>query len=336
VEPDVMMNAFGESRNLDPEQLKSPSDFRDPVWEAYYPSGGEEPGYPLPFGEFKPLPFRFRPSEVTVWQGYTKHGKTVCLHFCLAWLAWRYGVKSLTASLEIPAARTIQNMGRQILGKEKPADDVEYDKLLAWMDRYFWIYDHVGTVDIESMLDVFAYTAKKYGVEHFVVDSLMRLDLDEEDNDQQKRLLNRLCAFAKEFDVHIHLVAHSKKPDAKHPEEKCWPSKYSVRGSAHIVDLAHNTLCVWRNKEKEKQKHIALETPPSPSREEDLRTLEEMNDALILVQAQRGGNGDEPIRQLWFDQQRSWQYRGEPDGEVLNMLKLKTKTLHNLNAEINS
>jgi len=72
------------AHDLDPEELKKPSTFREVVWERFYPVDGVEPGDELPWATTadpgaKPLPFKFREEEVTVWQGYNGHGKTIAL-----------------------------------------------------------------------------------------------------------------------------------------------------------------------------------------------------------------------------------------------------------------
>ncbi|MFH1738504.1 MAG: toprim domain-containing protein [bacterium] len=297
----------GEAKNLDPPELKKPSDFADAVWSAFYPGPEGDLGDPLPWN----LPFRLRPKEATVIHGFTKDGKTALLTFVLTWLAANRHRKSCIASLEVPAPQTIQNIMRQGMGKRKPADDKEFSAAMDWMDEWLWIYNKVSTVNHKEVLITFRYVAQKYGVHYFVLDSLMRTDIDEDDNNAQKTFMNDLLAFADEMDVHIFLVAHDKKPDAKHPQEKHWSTKYGVRGSAHIVDLAHNTICVWRNRFKEGKLAIAQEAATknsSSEAENEIKKLKLMNDAILAVQAQRGGDGEEPVKRLWFDSHESWQY----------------------------
>lgn len=306
VDQDEFIAAMGRARDADPAELKSPSDFEKKIWDRIYPVGGIEPGDATPW----PMPFRFRQGEVTVWTGFSKHGKTALLSYLLAYWADK-GRRSCIASLEIQADMTLQNILRQSTGIRKP-NEVQFHEAIKWMDRFFWIYDHVGAVKSHEILEVFSYAAKKYGVHHFVVDSLMRLDVDEEDNHSQKVFMNQLTAFAMEFNVHVHLVAHSKKPDSKHPEKKHWPGKHDVRGSVHITDIAHNTICVYRNKLKEEELQT-VGSLPDEAMQQALRELAGVNDALFIVLAQRGGNGEEPIKQLWFDHEESWQYRDVPN-----------------------
>lgn len=309
LEPDDIFDLLFAAKNFDPPELKKPSDLKKELWEQYYPTGDKEPGEETPWA----LPFLFRPGEVTVWQGYAKHGKTVAIDFCMTNLAARYGIKSCRASLEIPGKKTLQNTGRQIMGKRKPQDEKEFNRLVDWMDRFFWIYDHVGEAAPDRLLEVLRYVAKKYGVKHFVLDSLMRIAIDEEDVKRIKAFMNELCAFAIEFGAHIHIVAHSKKPDSKHPEEKCWPSKYDVKGFSEIVNIAGNIVCVWRNKAKEKQLYDLEDMPDDDDKYMKMKSALAMNDALFVVQGQRGGDGEEPIKQLWYDHDESWQFFDRPD-----------------------
>jgi twinkle protein len=163
----------------------------------------------------------------------------------------------------------------------------------------------VGSANPKEVLEVFEYAAKKYGISHFVIDSLMRLDIPEDEDARLKELMNACSDFAMNYDVHLHLVAHSKKPDAKKPEESGWPSKHMVRGSVHVTNIAHNVVCVWRNKKKERFMHEIADNQIT-KRPED-REVAAMSDSTFAVLAQRE-NGEEPIANLWFDKD-CWQYK---------------------------
>ncbi len=301
---DGIWDAIEKSENYDPPHLRLPSDFKKEVWEKFYPVDGVEPGEDPPWN----MPFKFRPGQTTVWHGFTKHGKTACLSFMLGWFAYKYKIRSCIASMEIPAKNTLQNLTRQVTGKKKPESEEDFNEAFQWLDNHFFLYDVLGTAKADDMLAVWKYAAKKYGVQHFVADSLMKLDVEEDDDSAVKRVMNKICDFAKEFSVHVHFVCHDKKPDARHPMDKFWPGMYQVRGSAHIVDLPDNVIAVWRNKGKEHRVEEAI----AAENEEMLEELKLEEDAMFLVQAQRAGNGEEPIKRLWYDAEESWQYRDEP------------------------
>jgi twinkle protein len=135
--------------------------------------------------------------------------------------------------------------------------------------------------------------------------------LEGEDYDGQKDVMNLLLEFAAKENVHVFLVCHSKKPDARRPEGKHWPAKYDISGSGNISNLAWNVWCVWRNKEKELQVGTAKELPlDDPQRSKMLDEWSYREDALLAVQKQRE-TGEEPIKRLYFDfgPEGSWQYR---------------------------
>lgn len=293
---------FKEARNMDPDELRRPSDFRQEIWEEFYPADNQPAGDETPFT----LPFRFRSGEVTVWQGYSGDGKTIGLNQFLIGFA-QQGKKSCIASFEMKPKKTFKNMMRQATGIAHPSEET-FETALKWMDQFFFVFNRVGGATISETLALFEYVAKKYGVHHFVIDSLMRLeDVNEEQAETTKSLMNWLQAFAKKFDVHVHLVCHSRKPDAKHPAEKYPPLKHSVSGSKAITDNADNVVCVWRNREKSEALDAAYNAHDSAA----IAELQVQHDARFLIQKCREDGSQEGSKYLFFDYgaEGSWQYR---------------------------
>jgi len=233
------------------------------------------------------------------------------------------GKKSCIASFEMKPRKTFKNMMRQLLGGTKPTLEI-FNRALDWMDQWFFVFNRVGGATVGETLALFEYVAKKYGVSHFVIDSLMRIDDVSEDgnwSDAQmstKELMNSLQAFAKRFDVHVHLVAHSRKPDARHPANKCPPMKHSISGSKAISDNADNVICVWRNREKSE----AMDEARNIGNVDALAELEKEHDGRFLIQKCREDGSQEGSKYLFFDYgaEGSWQYResyAEPNGVCL-------------------
>jgi twinkle protein len=304
---------FKEARNMDPADLRKPSDFEREIWEEFYPVDGIIPGDETPWR----LPFRFRPGEVTVWQGYSGDGKTVCMGHTAVNFGLQ-GKKTCVASFEMKPKKTFKNMMRQLIGTAKPTREI-FDRALNWMDQWFFVFNRVGGATVAETLALFEYVAKKYGVQHFFIDSLMRIDdVNEEEAETSKQLMNWLQAFAKRFEVHVHLVAHSRKPDSRHPASKNPPMKHSVSGSKAITDNADNVLCVWRNREKSE----ALDDARNTGNRDEVERWENEHDARFLIQKCREDGSQEGSKYLFFDYgpDGSWQYReyqNEPCGVCL-------------------
>ena len=90
-------------------------------------------------------------------------------------------------------------------------------------------------------------------------------------------LVGDLCDVAKETGLHLHLVAHCRKPGGT--EEGKPPTKYDIRGSAAISDQPHNIVMIWQNKAK----RIEAE-----KREPD-RAVMDKPDAIVSIEKQRNG-----------------------------------------------
>lgn len=299
-----MAKLIKEARSLDPEHLKRPIDFQDDVYERFYPKDGQIPGLPMPWPGL--VDFRIRFGEVTGWQGYNGHGKSLCLNYCAVhWMS--LGQRVCVASMEMPAEMTLQNMWRQCSAIHKPETREEFDTYYNWLDGRVWIYDRMGDVDFREVMSVFSYTARRYGVKVFVLDSLTKLGVAHDDYDRQQRIVNDLCAFAQENDAHVFLVCHAKKP--QHEDETRIPGKYDISGSGKIADLLWNGVTIWRNKAKEEK--LKPDHPNYEENDVERRRIEAVHDAMFICWKQRT-TGEEPARRLWFDRE-SWQYHQTRD-----------------------
>lgn len=243
---------------LRPAHLKSIYDFEEEIWSKFHQSGKEQEGLKLPWGNQhgSSLPFRFRYGEVTVWTGYNKHGKSEVLNHTMVDLCWQ-GERALICSLEIQAPETYRKVIRMAMGQREVCAlvDREYfrERCLKPLAEKIWVYDHVGTANLEDVFNAMLYAFQRYGVRQFVLDSFMRFDgLDGEGQDiwnKQKSFMDRLTTFAALYRVHIHLVAHSKKPSKG--GEATIPRRYDVMGSSYITNIPNNVIVVWRNRAKQ-------------------------------------------------------------------------------------
>ncbi len=201
-------------------------------------------GDKLPWSKTHNL-FRFRPGEVTLWGGYSGHGKSLMLgQVC----AWSLKQKWLVASMEMSPAATMERMTRQVAGNNSPTENFVRGWLESTNDR-LWIYDQTDSVKSDRILGMVHYAAQELHVEHIVIDSLIKCGIGREDYEAQARFVDRLCWAAKNENVHIHLVHHMRKGI----NEFTRPTKTDFRGAGELTDLVDNVLIVYRNKSKEKK-----------------------------------------------------------------------------------
>jgi twinkle protein len=290
------------AKHCDPDALIRPEQIRAEIKNEYWPKDEGSLGDPFPWT----FPFLFRPGQVTVWHGLNGSGKTVGINNCLAYWAWKLNRMCCIASLEWPSHETFAILGRIAMGKRKPDGEAEFNKVMGWLQENFLAYHKHEEAALEDILRVWAYAVKKYGCFHFVLDALLRIQgADVKELDVQRQIMNKLLGFADEYRVHVHLVAHSKKMDAKHDPRKCWPTKYDISGSSDIPNLAQNVICVWRNTGKEEAIYEANMLPhDDPDKQQQIQLWGQREDTLVIVQKQRK-TGQEGHKRLWFDKEDS-------------------------------
>ena len=246
------------------QNVRKASNYQDQVVD-YFHGKGKDNSKHLPWAKSVGK-IGFRPSEVTLWAGFNGSGKSLILgQSTLGFI--RQGQKVVIASMEMKPHLTIARMCRQEYGKLPSVDAIS--QFHGWTDKHLWIYDHQGAVKTQKMLAVLRYCAQVLKADHFIVDSLMRCGMAEDDYTAQKNFVDSLCTIARDSGMHIHLVAHSRKQK----DEMSQPNKMDVKGSGTITDLVDSVITVWRNKRKEADKMAMMSDP----------------DCLLICDKQRNG-----------------------------------------------
>lgn len=290
-----------DAKNYEPENLKNAFTYEAELAERFFNPEKNYRGIPLPWN----IPFFIRMNELSIMTGFSGSGKTMLLNYLCCHLA-STGNKVCIASLEIRVEETISCLVAQTLGKDAPSSREELTGAMNWLGDGFWFYDHVGQADFEPMIESFAYAHKRHGINIIVIDSLMKCGLAFDDYKGQKLLVDKLADFVHKYDVHIFLVAHSKKKES----EKEYVGKMDVKGITEITDMAHNVLSVWRHKAKEE----AINGLNPDTQKEEIMDLEiSMFNSLFSVHKQRGDKGEEPEARLWYDKD-SRHYTTQWDG----------------------
>lgn len=242
-------------------KLHSADSYQEEVAERFYKPIALS-GDSMPFQTLENR-FRFRPGEVTVWAGFNGHGKSLLLGQAMMHMISAHQKRVCLASMEMKPSTTLMRMARQFFTNPQPSreDLKEYFDIIG---PYCWLYDHQGVVVSKELIAAMKYAARDLKVDHFVVDSLMKCGIAEDDFNRQKSFVDELCAVGRETNMHIHLVCHSRKGQ----DEAKIPGKMDIRGSGTITDQVDNVITVWRNKD--------LNRPQG-------------EDAMLIVDKQRNG-----------------------------------------------
>lgn len=204
------------------------------------------------------------------------------------------GERCCIASFEMAPKKTLTRAVKQATAMHTPGKDA-IEGCLDFMSDRLWIYNKVGTGKVKEMLEVFEYAYRRHGVKQFLIDSLMKCGIAEDDYREQKAFIEVLCDFAIRTDSHIHLIAHPRKGD----DEMSPAKKLDIRGTGAISDLAFNTMSVWRNKKKESLLAAYQEGEPLPGNM-TLDSLEAQADAYLFIDKCREDGTWEGRYPLWF------------------------------------
>lgn len=240
--PNVNFLEYMKQRTQEQDKIKRVSDFEEEVIERIG-GGTKATGATMPWTKTHDN-LRFRPSEVSMWQGYNGHKKSMVLgYMSLGFIAQNEPV--CIASFEMKPASTIFRMLRQATGCSHPTESA-YESFVKFCGDKLWLYDKQGMASPESLYGVIYYAAEKLGCKHFIIDSLMRVVSGEDDYNAQKDFVSKLCDIALETGIHIHFVHHNRKGDESKPA-----GRYGAKGSGSLSDNVHNAFEVWQRPVKD-------------------------------------------------------------------------------------
>ena len=218
------------------------ADFMGQVKALFYPAPGIKRDPVLMLGGARHEWFEFRPAEYTVWTGINGHGKSLMLNQVLLGLM-QQGERVMVFSGEMPPPQQGKRLVKQATGLDRPT--LGYiDAVGEWVRERMWLFNLVGTAKLDRLLEVFSYGVRRYGITHFVIDSLMMIDVPADGPGSitaQQVAVQKITSFAKKTGAHVHLVAHPRKGK----DETQAPGKMDVSGSGMITNGSDNMFTVW-------------------------------------------------------------------------------------------
>ena len=243
-----IISAIEGADPVTPDALVSMLDIEDDIVAAFFDEGrlvGTSSGLPGLDGMLR----GFRAGELTVWTGQNGSGKSTVLGQVMSNVVTREGARACIATLELPVSRYSRWLVMQTAGAAK-LDEETIRATVRRLGEGMWFVDHVGVMDVDRLLDIWTYARRRYDVRQFVVDSMMRLKLGVDDYTAQKLMVDKLVAFCRTYDCHVHLVAHPRKGAS----DGQGVDKAAIKGTSEITDLAHNVIVITR-----KTDHSTLE-----------------------------------------------------------------------------
>lgn len=247
---------FGESRASKPSMLVTQSrDVEEPS-KVLLDIASQNPAemlreYREKLAKYVTSPFdpegrkiRFYLGGYSLWSGFPGAGKSTILRQAIChWLHDGKGV--FVASLEEHPRDLLIRLAGTAFGVDLPNEHQ-----LQWFCDYYAdrlrIWGMVGVSSHRKILGTIQELAKR-GVTQCVIDSLMKLDVDNEGLEAQRNFANLLAAVCQTSQVHVHLVAHPRKAQTSEQDVHL----NDVGGAKEIPAGADNVIFVRRGSEQQ-------------------------------------------------------------------------------------
>jgi len=299
-----------KAKSIDPAELRQASSYVDEVIEMFLLGEDHGPGFNSPWPKLEGK-LRFREAELILMNGINGHGKSQLVGQIIL-SAIQQDQKVCIFSGEMPPKRLLYRMGRQATGQAEPTVQAIRTAHQWYTDR-LWLFNVTGSAKADRMMEVFEYTHRRYGVNVFVVDSLLKCGIADDDYAGQKDFVERLCDFKNDFGLTIFLVTHSRKGS----DEFQRTGKMDVRGAGAISDLADSLLTIWRNKKKESEKGRAL------AMHEDMDPdLKAAPDAILYCDKQRNGSWELQCTLWWHMSANQFVQNDRQEAEIYSQMRV--------------
>lgn len=236
----------------------------------------------------------FVEGSLVVLTGYSGNGKSTLINqMCIAESILQ-GKKVFVYSPELTNSMFKDWLYTTLANND---DFVEYeDKIILnnknknqidnWIKEKLYVYDdNKITFSPKQLLKDMEYLASVCGVKVFVIDNLMKINLEDVAKNEfvaQKLFVNQLKEFARKYGVVVHLVAHLKKPS----ETNKIITKFEVNGSIDITNIADYIISVSKVSKAQRKKDSILK------------------DCVLKVMKDRLTGNDEVFVNLSFDKVR--------------------------------
>lgn len=257
--PDKLVECYKSAKPFPVDGIDDASAVKDEIYRLF------EEGTPEGFNTGYDMDdeFIFHPGQVTLITGIPGHGKSTFLKNIIYRLASMHGLKSFIYSAEeANTAFALSDMFQIATGKSFFVSEFsqritkqEIDDYMPFMNDHFkYLRLHDNDLSMEGILEKAKHMVKCFGINIMVIDNMSTVEKSmssqmDTRHHQIKNMMNDISRFARNYSVHVFLVAHPKKmTELKNGIYKV-PNGYDVGDSSHWFNLPDNGMTVYRNME---------------------------------------------------------------------------------------
>jgi len=202
---------------------------------------------------------RLQTKRLAVITGMSGRGKTFITHNILFNTYKQYGWKHLICSLEGETTDMFNELAQMEMKKSTYDSDYkmseeEYIQAKDKLSNNFLRFKTSKYWKIDEIIDYATFAVKNYGIKTITLDPYNKLDTKDSGREDQDiaLMLNKLLAFAKEYDVLVIFVAHPTTGSAR--EKDYIPDLYDISGGGNWMNMCDYGISVHRYLDENQKK----------------------------------------------------------------------------------
>jgi len=195
-------------------------------------------------------------GRVVAVTGIPGHGKSEVVDFIALKLCLNFNWKIGYFSPEnFPFKYHFSKLSSKLIGK---SFDAKYMSKSDFDNSHKYILENIHFVypeddmTFENILSKATYLVKRYGIKQFIIDPYNKIEhlrnKNESETDYISRFLDKVCVFAKKYQILFWIVAHPRKMQKKKDDNSFEiPTLYDINGSANFYNKVDYGLTIYRN-----------------------------------------------------------------------------------------
>jgi twinkle protein len=248
-------NCLRTSKPMPVEGIIQLSDIEAEIDDFY--ENGSIDGVTIGYADFD-RHYRFATGRVSIWTGVPGSGKSTFLDQVLIRLAsrhdWKHGVCSFEKQ---PITKHFKSLASCYVGKPFHNEDqsirmtsLELNKAKNFFRyRFFWFKQRDEDLSIDGIISKAIHLVKAHGIQGLVIDPYNYIESKRKSTQTEteyvSEILGKLCTFAKNYDVHVWLIAHPVKKKMSEGEFEV-PTLYDIAGSQNFYSKTDNGGAIHR------------------------------------------------------------------------------------------
>lgn len=208
--------------------------------------------------------YTVEPGQLTIVTGIPSHGKSELLDALMIQLATLHGWRFAVCSPENwPLATHLAKLCEKVTGRAFPKhvpsrmSSVELGQALQWLHQHVTFIVPSATVTIDAVLQRATSLVRRQGIQGLLLDPYNEFDHTRpkgmSETEYICEVLGLLKRWARQWSVHVWVVAHPQKLYRREDGSYPVPTPYDISGSAHWRNRADNCLTIWRDVEQPDQ-----------------------------------------------------------------------------------